>query len=148
MLDQYRDLIDDLLGSPKAVREALPPAGIGAAPAAVVALVAELRDRDLAVHGRLQTMLRRRDALLKGVDASPHLGAELAGTPANPEAVLDGFDTARGDLVSLLMNLTLKDWERTAIDEAAGEVTIADEVERHVEFDEDHLARIRSTAGG
>jgi len=43
-----------------------------------------------------------------------------------------------------LMNLTLRDWERTAIDETDGQVTLADEVERHVEFDEDHLARIRA----
>jgi len=145
MLDQYRDLIDELLGSPTAVREALPPGGIGATPPAIVALIAELRDRDLAVHSRLQTMLRQRDALLKPLDTSPHFGAELAGTPADPDAVLGGFETARGDLVSLLMNLTLKDWERTAIDETEGEVTVADEVERHVEFDEEHVARIRTS---
>jgi hypothetical protein len=144
MLDNYRDLIDDLLGTPTAIRGALPVEGIAAAPPDVVALVAELRDRDLAAHGRVQTMLRQRDAYLKAIGAAPHFGAELAGTPADPDAVLAGFDTARGDLVSLLMNLTLKDWERTAIDETEGEITLADEVERHVEFDEDHLARIRA----
>ena len=40
------------------------------------------------------------------------------------------------------MNLTLKDWERTATDDVEGEVSLADEVERHVEFDEAIRARL------
>jgi hypothetical protein len=40
------------------------------------------------------------------------------------------------------MNLTLRDWERTAIDENGDKLVLADEVERHVEFDEDHQGRI------
>ncbi len=55
------------------------------------------------------------------------------------------FDTNRGELVSLLMNLTLKDWERPATHEIEGEITIADEVETHVEFDEDIRAKIKAT---
>ena len=50
------------------------------------------------------------------------------------------MEQARGDLVSLLINLSLKDWARPAIDETEGEETLADEIERHVEFDEDAAA--------
>jgi hypothetical protein len=53
------------------------------------------------------------------------------------------MEQARGDLVSLLINLSLKDWARTAIDETEGEETLADEIERHVEFDETQRARFR-----
>ena len=143
MLDDYQDLIDELLGTPKALRELLTGAGPAGAPPEVVALVAELRDRDLAVLGRLQTIQRARDPVLKPLPT----GAARPAAGESAEEVLAGFDRARGELVSLLMNLTLRDWERRAIDEAAGEITLAGEVERHVEFDEDHLARIRAAAG-
>jgi hypothetical protein len=135
MLDQYRELIDELLGTPGAIRRLIEERG--EAPPAALALLAVLRARDAAVLDRLQTMTRQRDPVLRPLpapDASPAAGPDL----------LDRFDTARGDLVSLLMNLTLRDWERTAIDENDGQVSLADEVERHVEFDEDHLARIRA----
>ena len=46
------------------------------------------------------------------------------------------MEVARGDLVSLLINLSLKDWTRGAIDETGSEITLADEIEQHVEFDE------------
>jgi hypothetical protein len=41
------------------------------------------------------------------------------------------------------MNLTLRDWERTATHDAGGEVTLVDEVEQHVEFDEAFRARFQ-----
>ena len=140
MLDNYQDLIDELLGTPTALRSLL---GSGRAPAEAVALVAALRDRDRAVLARLQTIHRQRDPVLKPLPDPPP-GAP----PGDPAEALAGFEAARGELVSLLMNLTLRDWERTAIDESAGELTLADEVERHVEFDEDHLARVRAAVGG
>jgi hypothetical protein len=40
------------------------------------------------------------------------------------------------------MNLTLKDWERVATDDVDGETSLAEEVERHVEFDEAIVARL------
>ena len=138
MLDNYRDLIDELLGTPTALRQLA--AARGALPAAAARLIAELRDRDRAVLERLQTMTRQRD---------PYLRALRPVEPAwtDDAALLDEFDAARGDLVSLLMNLTLRDWERTAIDEADGAITVADEVERHVEFDEEHVALLRRAFG-
>lgn len=137
MLDQYRELIDELLGTPGTVRRLHAGRGGKPAPPEAGALLAELRDRDAVVLGRLQTMTRERDPYLRALPAAPEpVAADV--TPA----LLDEFDTARGDLVSLLMNLTLRDWERTAIDENHGQTDLAEEVERHVEFDEDHLARI------
>ncbi len=142
MLDNYRDLIDELLGTPAALRTLSGDAGPEALPAGVVSLIGELRDRDLELQARLQTMLRQRNPYLRALAEAPQpmAGAEDAA------AVLQGFDSARGELVSLLMNLTLKDWERTATHEVEGEITLAEEVERHVEFDEDRVARAQAAA--
>ena len=136
MLDAYRDLIEELTGTPAVLRRVL-DAG-GATPEAA-GLIAELRDRDRAVHERLQTMLRRRDPVLKPI---PPGGGET-----DAEAALAGFNAIRGELVSLLMNLTLRDWERTAIAETGDEIVLADEVERHVEFDEALRGRIEAVVG-
>src|SRR5262245_24126957 len=147
MLDDYQDLIDELLGTPKTFRELLAGAG-GAAPTEALALIADLRDRDRVVLDRLQRLTR---------EPSPHLralpdadgSASGRGAPAEgAEELLGSFDTARGDLVSLLMNLTLKDWSRSATHDNGGIVTLADEVERHVEFDEAHVERVRAAVDG
>jgi hypothetical protein len=60
-------------------------------------------------------------------------------------ALLEEMEVARGDLVSLLINLSLKDWTRAAIDETEGEITLADEIERHVEFDERQRRQLRES---
>jgi hypothetical protein len=139
MLDNYRDLIDELLGTPTALRELVGDREAPDVPPAALAAIAGLRDRDRAVLGRLQAMLQRRDAFLPALDPTQPIPA-----PEEPASLLAEFDAARGALVSLLMNLTLKDWERTAIHATEGEITLADEVERHVEFDEAAVARIEA----
>ncbi len=139
MLDSYRDLIDELLGTPKALRDLLAARGVtGAAPAAL-ARMAELRDRDVVVLERLQTILREPNPHLRPL---PDGEDALSTTDEDADTLLATFDTARGELVSLLMNLTLKDWERTAAHETEGEIALTEEVERHVEFDEAYRALI------
>ncbi|MGH2534983.1 MAG: hypothetical protein ACRDJW_22205 [Thermomicrobiales bacterium] len=135
MLDSYQDLIDELLGTPKAVREVI--AG-GAAPE-TLRLIAELRDRDALVLERVQRMVRQPFPHLKALPETPEPGEP----PSDADALLAAFDTGRGELVSLLMNLTIKDWEKTATHDTRDHVSVADEVESHVEFDEDHVALIR-----
>jgi hypothetical protein len=139
MLDAYRDLIDELLETPSTLRELVGDRDTVAPE--LMALLAELRDRDVAMLSRLQTMLSQSDALLKPMETD-------RGTAEHDlNEIVTEFEKARGDLVSHLMNLTLRDWERSAIDEHGAEVTLADEVERHVEFNEDHLRRLQAAAG-
>jgi hypothetical protein len=100
-------------------------------------LIARLRDRDRAVLSRLQTMTRQ--------DA-PYVEVLRLEEPAADEPLpelLEAMETARGDLVSLLINLSLKDWERRAIHETEGEISVSDEVEQHVEFDEEQRRRLQ-----
>jgi hypothetical protein len=135
MLDAYRDLIDELLETPKAIRDAIAENQSETASGQVAVEIARIRDHDLRILERARTMMQRDDAYFDNV---PSGGAE--NTPSLDKA-LGEFETARGDLVSLLINLSLKDWERVGIMESRGEVTLSDIVEEHVEFDE--AARLR-----
>ena len=137
MLDAYRDLIDELLDTPNVVRGIVEARGQGDASPEAKRLVAEMRDRDRAVLSRVQSVTRQ---------DMPYLRAIRFEEPSTDEDVpqlLEAMETARGDLVSLLINLSLKDWERRAIHETGGEISLADEVEQHVEFDEDLRRRLR-----
>lgn len=136
MLDAYRDLIDELLSTPTEIRGLLEQ---NSAPSPeAVKLITELRDRDLAILARAQRMTR---------EDTPYLQPEqdLQHESQDAREILTEMETARGDLVSLLINLSLKDWERGAIHPTKGEIVLADEVEEHVEFDEAQRIAIRNS---
>lgn len=144
MLDNYQFLIDELLGAPKLVRATIAAHG-GEAPAAVLGLISLLSERDALMLERLNRVKREQYASLR---ALPDLAdTEPPGVDKSLDALLASFDTNRGELVSLLMNLTLKDWEKKASHETEGETTIAEEVELHVDLDEALRARIEATLG-
>ncbi len=141
MLDDFQDLIDELLSIPALVRTIFANAE-GAPPEKIVAAVSALHERDTIVLDRLQRLTHGTTSVY--FSQLPPIDAAIAAAPIpnDLDAFLTDFDTARGDLVSLLMNLTLKDWERTATDDVEGEISLAEEVERHVEFDEAIRARL------
>ena len=139
MLDAYRDLIDDLLNTPSDIRSLLDVSGGSNTSHEAMRLVAELRNRDRAILERVQAITR---------EETPYLPAMRPSASADDEdlsALLEEMEVARGDLVSLLINLSLKDWTRAAIDETEGEITLADEIERHVEFDERQRRQLRES---
>ncbi len=140
MLDSYRNLIDELLGTPSILRTMLD--GTSAPPPEVLRLIDELRARDDGMLDRLNTMLRTQGAILAPLVNDPsEANAELART-GDPAELLSRFDHARGEIVSLLMNLTIRDWGRMAIGDDGHETYLSDEVENHVDFEEDQLVRI------
>jgi len=142
MLDAYRDLIDDLLSTPSEVRQLVDtPGGSSPSPEAK-RLVAEIRNRDRAILERVQVITREETPYLPELRLSPSADDE------DLAALLDEMEVARGDLVSLLINLSLKDWTRGAIDETGSEITLADEVEQHVEFDERQRRRLSESVSG
>jgi hypothetical protein len=139
MLDAYRDLIDDLLNTPSEIRTLLDASSGSTTSPEAMRLVAELRNRDRAILERVQAITR---------EETPYLPAVRPSASADEEdlsALLEEMEVARGDLVSLLINLSLKDWTRAAIDETEGEITLADEIERHVEFDERQRRQLRES---
>jgi hypothetical protein len=142
MLDAYRDLIDDLLNTPTEIRALVEASGGSSTSPEVKRLVAELRNRDRAILERIQVMTREETPYLPSLRPNASAGDE------DLLALLEEMEVARGDLVSLLINLSLKDWTRGAIDETEGEITLADEVERHVEFDEQQRRQLRASVSG
>lgn len=136
MLDAYRDLIDELLSTPTEIRGLIQHTSDPSPEA--VRLIAELRDHDLAVLARTQRMTR---------EDAPYLAADqdLPHDAGSATEILAEMEAARGDLVSLLINLSLKDWERTAIHPTRGELVLAQEIEEHVEFDEAQRVAIRNS---
>ena len=105
-------------------------------------LVAELRDRDRAILERVQAITR---------EETPYLPALRVANQRMMKIRPRSWKRWRwpaGDLVSLLINLSLKDWTRGAIDETGSEITLADEVERHVEFDEQQRRQLRESCPG
>lgn len=136
MLDAYRDLIDELLSTPTEIRGLIQHTSDPSPE--TVRLIAELRDHDLAVLARAQRMTR---------EDAPYLAADqdLPHDAGSATEILAEMEAARGDLVSLLINLSLKDWERTAIHPTRGELVLAEEIEEHVEFDEAQRVAIRNS---
>lgn len=140
MLDSYRNLIDELLGTPAILRTMFDDRS--APPPAALTLIDELRARDEGMLDRLNTMLRTQGAVLAPlVNDSTAENAALA-LSGDPSELLSRFDHARGEIVSLLMNLTIRDWGRSAIGDDGQETYLSEEVENHVDFEEDQLVRI------
>ena len=142
MLDAYRDLIDDLLGTPTEIRALIDTSGGSSISPEANRLVAELRNRDRAILERVQMMTREETPYLPALRLIPSADNE------DLSVLLEEMEVARGDLVSLLINLSLKDWTRGAIDETEGEITLADEIEQHVEFDERQRSQLRASVSG
>jgi hypothetical protein len=142
MLDAYRDLIDDLLSTPSEIRELVEAPGVSNTSPEMKRLVAQIRNRDRAILQRVQAITREETPYL------PALRISEATDDEDPAALLEEMEVARGDLVSLLINLSLKDWTRGAIDESGSEITLADEIERHVEFDERQRRQLQETLSG
>src|SRR5215213_10528202 len=142
MLDAYRDLIDDLLSTPSEIHELVDVSGAFDTSPETKRLVAEIRNRDRAILERVQAITRQETPYL------PALRVSDAADDEDLSTLLAEMEVARGDLVSLLINLSLKDWTRGAIDETGGEITLADEVERHVEYDERQRRQLRESVSG
>lgn len=143
MLDSYQDLIDELTGTPTTLRELLgTPIPDDVSPE-VRTLLAELCSREKVEVRRVQAVMRERQARLRPIAYEPEMRAieEVAGTP---EELLTRFNHDRSELISLLVNLTLRDWDQTVDHEERGEITLADEIDDHLTWDEGMIERFES----
>lgn len=146
MLDAYRDLIEGLTEESTTLRELLGTPVPDALPEEAVSLLKEARAREGAMFKRSQKIMRGENVNLRAIESEPAIvnAANLEGTP---EELLEGFISDRGELVSLLINLTLKDWERKVSHWVLGETTLADEVEIHLTWEEETLPRFEALLG-
>ncbi len=143
MLDNYRDLIDGLLETPTTVRAALGDPVPETLDPETASLLLELRVRESVNLRRLQSIMRHEPVLLLAMEDEPDIRAlrPATGDPT-PEADMATFSHDRSELISLLVNLTLRDWERGVNHDRTGETTLADEVEDHLTWDEAIVAKL------
>lgn len=143
MLDAYRDLIDGLTEESTTLREMLgTPVRDDLSPELVAAL-RDIRGREAAMFRRAQSIMRGENINLRDIENEPEV-KNAASLEESPAELMNAFVHDRGELVSLLMNLTLKDWERKVPHYSLGETTLSDEIETHLTWEEESLARVES----
>ncbi len=142
MLDSYRDLIDGFLHTPTALRDALGTPVPDEVAADTASTLQELRVREAVNLRRVQSVMRREPILLLAIQDEPDIKALAAGDgpEGTPEDHLATFSHDRSELISVLVNLTLKDWERPINHDRTGETTLADELDDHLTWDEGIVA--------
>lgn len=146
MTDVYRELIDNLSDTPAQLQALLdgyqPPAESGEewGPREIVA---HLVDIELEVRWRINEVLSHPGAYLKAIDQDK-LAQEHDYGSTDLRQSLDSFAEERGETISLLMNLALRDWDKTGIHEERGEVSVEEMAEVLVNHDAEHLETIRA----
>lgn len=143
MLDAYRDLIDGLTEESTTLRELLGEPVPDDLPPDAVALLKETRGREAAMLRRSRAVMRKENVNLRDIANEPEV-KNAAGLADSPEKLTEGIILDRGELVSLLMNLTLSDWERPVPHFVRGETTLSEEIEEHLTWEEEALDRFRA----
>ena len=145
MLDSYRELLDIVVQGPTQLKSAAetagePPEGEWSA-AQVLAHMAATEHLWLE---RLNLLLRENEPRIRptGSGKSADVEEQLMGGSVDDN--LDAFNTTRGEIVSLLMGLSLRDWERSGTHDTRGEISIADVVESIVDHDAEHIAQLQA----
>ena len=142
MLDAYRDLIDGLTEESTTLREMLGTPVPDDISAELLDTLKEIRGREAAMLRRSQQIMRKDNVNLREIENEPEVREALAST-ASGEELMEAFVHDRGELVSLLINLTLKDWERKVPHYRLGETTLSDEIETHLTWEEESLDRVK-----
>lgn len=144
----YRELLDEIASLPPRLREAAeeagdPPEGEWGA----AAILAHLAATEQFFLERINRLLTETQPHLRSFgDAADQRMDELVGN--SWEENYDLFSQLRGQTVSLLLSVSLAEWERSGFHEQLGTITVADVVENIVDHDADHLAQMRELGNG
>ena len=144
MLDSFQDLIDGLTQTPSSLRDLLGNPVPDDIPDEVKAKLAELCTREKVEVRRVQSVMREPKARLRPIEYEPEM-TNLDDAVRTPETMLTEFNSERSELISLLVNLTLRDWDQKVDHDEKGEITLADEIENHLVWDEDMLEGFERT---
>lgn len=142
MTDAYGEMLDDLSHTTTRIQELSeqygdnPPAG-SADDWGAARILRHMSEVEKLYRDRMQRILTQETPYLKSVELSADPGEGLEFRPE-----LEAFAIERGETISLLMNLALKDWERTGIHDEHGELSVEDISERLIDHDNAHLAQL------
>jgi uncharacterized damage-inducible protein DinB len=147
MLDSYRELLDMVVQGPARLRAAAdaaggPPDGEWSA-AQVLAHMTAVEHLWLE---RVNLMMRETNAHIRPGPNAKISQVEEELMSGDVAGNLEAFNTVRGEMVSLLMGLSLRDWERTATHAIRGEISIADVVDQIIDHDNEHIQQIEQLA--
>jgi hypothetical protein len=142
MLDSFRELIDLLAATPAELREAAE--GAGPAPEGewnAAQILAHMAAAEHFFFERLTILLNQEHAYLKSF-AEAATTRQSTMTNNTWEENLEAFNAIRGETVSLLMGMTLAEWERSGIHETLGRITVEDVAENMVDHDAEHVEQL------
>ena len=142
MTDAIGEMLDDLSHTTTRIQELSeqygdnPPGG-SADDWGAARILRHMSEVEKLLRGRMQLALTQETPYFKPgkLPADPGEGLEF-----RPE--LEAFAIERGETISLLMNLALKDWERTGIHDQRGELSVEDIAEQLIEHDNAHLEQM------
>ncbi|MCX2726997.1 DinB family protein [Thermomicrobium sp. 4228-Ro] len=145
MLHPYQELIDLLAETPRRLTSLLENVDVPSATGTehFTRVVAHLAAVEALMRERILRMVAQDTPYFRATD----LAVVAESVPSLAEA-LKRLGQERGETLTTLMTLSLKDWERAAIHETLGEVTVEDLVEELVEHDRRHLEQIERLLAG
>jgi uncharacterized damage-inducible protein DinB len=146
VLESYRELLDLLVQTPTRLRDAA--AAAGAPPEgewSAAQVLAHMAATERLWLGRVNALISERDPLLRppGPELAAHQESLMS---SSADDNLATFNAARGETVSLLMGLSLVDWDRSGTHATRGQMSIADVIESVVDHDAEHLSQLEALA--
>lgn len=147
MLDSYRELMDELALTPTAVKEAAesagePPEGEWGA----AQILAHMAAWEHYYFERLNALLQKGEQpLLKPIDEvmADYQEDLMSNTWQENLAI---FNDSRGEIITLLMGMTITDWGRATEHMTRGEVTVEELIDDLVTHDAESVDRLRALA--
>lgn len=143
MIHPYQELIDLLAETPQYLQKLLADRSATVSGEQLTRVIAHLAAVENLTRQRILEMIARDTPYFRAVDL-----AQMAESASSLAEAVQRLGETRGDTLTTLMTLSLKDWERRAIHETRGEVSVEDLVEQLVEHDRVHLEQIEQLLGG
>jgi hypothetical protein len=150
VIDAVNELIDELSDTPEVLKQKLsdrtdiqPQSAEDWGP---VEILGHMATTEQIQRNRMHEILTKHVPYLKDWDPV-EAAREKDYSSMGLDDVLAEFVDQRGDTLVLLVNLALKDWDRTGMSDTMGEVTIEDLAGDLIDHDQKYMAQIESHLG-
>lgn len=138
MTDPLHELIDLLAETPKQMKALIAGQQDSANASTIGAVLADALAEERRVRAHVIKIVHENTPYLRQRDA----GVTTEEAAQSLDALAEAFGRERGETLTLLMNLSMRDWEREGIHEQHGEQSVEDLIERLVEHDRAMLDRL------
>ena len=145
MIDAVNELIDELSQTPETLKQRLadrndiePQTAENWGP---IEIVAHMATTEQVQRNRMHAILTQHVPYLKDWDPID-AAREKDYSSMDMKTVLAEFVDQRGDTLVLLVNLALKDWDRTGMSDTLGEVSLEDLAGELIDNDQKYLAQL------